>query len=321
MKVGFYAAIFLLIGLTGSGEGKTRGAGPGLGLGAAVEVVRAAFGSGPEDIGIETPDEGNPEGPMSFALSREGDIYILDQVNCRIQVFRHGKRVKTMPLPAATVNDLEITPDNKIVVIDTLVKKSAYVLEPTGQVRQTIPLPGRLIPEASEITEVYARRGGKFAGIWVALEGRLVLIATLSGEPVPERVSVPGQLSLDGQRLWRAEVIGEATAVIYRSRAGSLSQWEPEWTVPFDQAIIHILGLWEDDRGRVYLGTFLGKKGNFSNVMVIFNPEGQELQWLRLWVQEMPHEIRRSLRVGPDGAIYQLGVDRRGVVVRQYRGS
>jgi hypothetical protein len=155
----------------------------------------------------------------------------------------------------------------------------------------------------------------------VALEGRSVLIATLSGEPVPERVSVPGQLSLDGQRLWRAEVIGEATAVIYRSRAGSLSQWEPEWTVPFDQAIIHILGLWEDDRGRVYLGTFLGKKGNFSNVMVIFNPEGQELQRLRLWVQEMPHEIRRSLRVGPDGAIYQLGVDRRGVVVRQYRGS
>jgi hypothetical protein len=49
VKVGFYAAIFLLIGLTGSGEGKTPGAGPGLGLGAAVEVVRAAFGSGPED--------------------------------------------------------------------------------------------------------------------------------------------------------------------------------------------------------------------------------------------------------------------------------
>lgn len=38
----------------------------------AVEVVRARFGSGPDNIGVCTPREANPEGPMSFALGQKG---------------------------------------------------------------------------------------------------------------------------------------------------------------------------------------------------------------------------------------------------------
>jgi len=320
VRVGFSVAIFWLMCLTAPGEGKSPGAAPVLGSGGAVEVLRAPLGSGPDDVGIETPDEGNPEGPMSFALGRDGDIYILDQVNSRIQVFRHGKRVKTVPLPAATLMDLEITPDNKIVVIDTLVKKSAYVLATTGQILQTIPLSGRLIPDPGGVTGVYCQARGKFSGIWVVVEDRSVRIASRDGEPVAERVSVPGQLSRDGRRLWRAEQIGAATAVVYRSREGSLSQWEPEWTVHFDQEISHLHGLGDDDSGNIYLAGFLESGGNFSNIMVILNPAGRELKRIRLAVQEMPHEIHRSLRVAPDGAIYQMGVEERGVVVRRYQG-
>lgn len=38
------------------------------------EVVRAKFGSGPDNIGICTPGEANPEGPMSFALGQKKEI-------------------------------------------------------------------------------------------------------------------------------------------------------------------------------------------------------------------------------------------------------
>lgn len=54
----------------------------------AVDVVRARCGSGPEELGITTPQEANPEGPMSFAPGSKGEIYVLAQINLRIQVFR-----------------------------------------------------------------------------------------------------------------------------------------------------------------------------------------------------------------------------------------
>lgn len=54
----------------------------------STDIVNVKFGSDPDDIGIITPKEANPEGPMSFALGDKGEIYILDQVNSRIQCFR-----------------------------------------------------------------------------------------------------------------------------------------------------------------------------------------------------------------------------------------
>jgi hypothetical protein len=54
-----------------------------------VQVVRAACGSGPDDVLNIVPHEAMPEGPMSFALGNNGEIYILDQLNLRIQVFRN----------------------------------------------------------------------------------------------------------------------------------------------------------------------------------------------------------------------------------------
>ena len=41
------------------------------------EVLKVKIGSGSDNIGVTTPQEANPEGPMSFTPSKDGKIYIL----------------------------------------------------------------------------------------------------------------------------------------------------------------------------------------------------------------------------------------------------
>src|SRR5262245_17347214 len=48
------------------------------------KVFGSKWGTGPEELGHERPDEGNAWGPMSLATDRKGRVYVLDSVNGRI---------------------------------------------------------------------------------------------------------------------------------------------------------------------------------------------------------------------------------------------
>lgn len=284
------------------------------------DVVRAKFGSGPDDIGILTPQEANPEGPMSFAIGEDGDIYILDQVNSRIQCFKKGKRLKTISIPSNTFMDIALTQDGKIALLDNLVKKSVYILDSEGKTLNIIPLEGRLIPYAPEVTEIMYVKKGEFSGIWAIVGDRSVRIAMPDGTTDTNRISVPGTFSWDGRRLFKVEKLGDATAVIYRSEQDSLSKWEPEITVSFNMYIVHLLGIWDDSSGRIYLGATLEDRNNkHFNTIAILTHEGKELRRVNLFVQKMPHEIYRSVRVSHEGYIFQMGLDRKGVFVKRYK--
>ncbi|MDR7427002.1 MAG: hypothetical protein QN175_11435 [Armatimonadota bacterium] len=282
-----------------------------------VEVVRARFGAGPDALGVITPREGNPEGPMSFDLGRNGEIFVLDQVNSRVQVFRAGERRRTIRIPGQTFVDVAIASANRIVLLDNLVKKAVYVLTSEGRVLNIVPLEGRSISYAPAVEGVYSREDGKWAGVWVEVEERSVRIAAPHGAPMVNRISVPGRFNLDGRRLMRAGKIGDTTAVVYLSKEDSLAQWS-EYTVSFPMFIAHLLGLWDDRKGRIYLGAFLEEGSAASNVVVILGPQGRELGRVRLFVQRMPHEVYRSVRVSPEGKIFQMALGARGVFVKVF---
>lgn len=80
----------------------------------------------------------------------------------------------------------------------------------------------------------------------------------------------------------------------------------------------HLIGLGNDRHGRIYLGAFLVEEPKASNIVVILTPEGKEIGRVKLFVQKMPHEIHRSLRISPDGCIFQMALDKGGVFVRRY---
>lgn len=291
-----------------------------------MEILRARFGSGSDEIGITSSSECEPiaEGPTSFALSKDEEIYILDQVNSRIQVFKGGRRINSIPLKKdLRFKDIALTPDNKIVLLESFFKngyekRSIHILDSNGKTINVIPLEdGRLIPNSLEVIEILIVREGKFTGIWVVLENRSVRIASLDGKSV-KRISVPGKLSLNGKRVLQAEKIGDITAVIYRSKEDSLSKWEPEYIVHFEMAIAYLLGIWDDQKERIYLGVSLEDQSKSYNTIVVFSPEGKELGYLNLFIQSMPHEIWQSIRVSSEGNIFQMALDEKGVFVRKY---
>lgn len=104
------------------------------------EVLRVRIGSGPGELGVVTPEEANPEGPMSFAVGSGGEIYVLDQTNSRIQVFKEGQLLLTIPIPGSVFIDIELLPGGLIALLDNVVDKIIIILDQTGRVVRKISL-------------------------------------------------------------------------------------------------------------------------------------------------------------------------------------
>jgi len=279
-------------------------------------VARAAYGSGPNQIGITNPDEANPEGPMSFALGADGRIYILDQVNARIQVFHGGVCTETIPIPGRTFVDIDRTPDGKLVLMDNLVKKAVYVLGGKGETVRILPLAGKGIADPAAVTGIECRDDARWSGIWAQVDEGWLRLAALDGTPDAGRPAIPGRPSLDGKRFMKAEMGGETIVLIRCSREDP-----PGWDrvrLAFDMPVAHLLGLWDDRSGRIYLGAFLVREPDAANVVALLDPAGKELGRLALAAAPMPHEVYRSVRVSPEGRVYQMVLEERGVVVRVY---
>jgi hypothetical protein len=291
----------------------------GNGCGSGTELVRVGIGGSHGQVGISTAREANPEGPMSFDLGEKGEIYVLDQVNNRIQVFLHNSLVQRIPIPGDGVfMDLAVLPGGKVALLDNLVKKALYVLDSGGRVLGVLPLSGRGIPLAEEVVGIYAQLQGKWGGIWADLGDRSVRLAGLDGSPDLQRVSVPGRFSPDGKRVLRAERLGDKTVAVYRSEEEKFSQWR-EHVLSLEGFVESIWELREDSAGRIFLALgLLDEKDSPVNAVVVVDPGGKPLGRVDLCVTDMPHEIHRSIRISPQGEIFQMGLDKGGFFLKRF---
>ncbi|MGB4293053.1 MAG: hypothetical protein WBJ37_09245 [Bacteroidales bacterium] len=330
MKTQFLPAVFTIIlivflidYISGQSAGQ-QAAGKKFINARVTEVVRAKIGNGQENIGAISPPEAEAIGPMSFTVSDEGEIYILDQLNSRIQVYRDGKRTETIKIPVKSegIMDIELLSGAKIALLDNTVEKSLFIIDSQGKLINTIPLEGQLIAYAPEATEINVVREGKFTGVWVRVNGHSVKLADADGKTAM-RVSVPGKLTFNSERLLDAKILGDITISLMRSEKGSLSMWEPELTVEFDMFVIHFGGPWDDRSGNIYLSAFMEDsdeqgKSTYSNVMVVFSTAMKETGRIKLAVQKAPYEIFHPVKVSSDGKIYQMIAEKQEIVVLKY---
>jgi hypothetical protein len=129
-------------------------------------VINGEWGSGSEEFGFFKHDDIMPNGPSSFAIDKEGNFYINDCVNNRIQIFNSsGKFIRTVSL------DKILPKPNKGTYGDVAVSGEAIFLSAANKV-YSFDIEGNLIDKV----DVYE------AGKIIAGEDNSVYVHLITGE-------------------------------------------------------------------------------------------------------------------------------------------
>lgn len=287
-------------------------------------VVSAAWGDGPGQLGVVRTGEQNPEGPMALDVGPGGEVVVLDQVNSRLQVFASGQPPRAVPLPGRTFQDLALDGRGLVVLLDRVGTGAVVAVAlADGQVRWRLPLVGPLVPEAGGVTGVFAHDDGA----WVEVEHtRLVHLADLHGTAVVAPRQGKGRRSADGRNWLRAaRVDGASAEVVAEPLAGSLGGFRT--VLPFATPLRTLRGLDSDRSGRTLLLASLWREdpANPDRVLderlqaVLLGPGGAEVARLDLAPATGPEEQFRTVRLGPDGAVYHLRCGPDGATVVQVK--
>ena len=287
-------------------------------------VTFAPWGSGPSELGHTLPSEGNPEAPMSLAVDDAGSVYVLDQVNERVQVFgAGGSLLRSIPIGSTTVQDLAIDEAGAgVVLLDRLRDQAVRFVDLAGVERKRVAVVGQGVSEGGAITALFAMRDG----VWVEVEHRkLVRIATPSGDPDPVRPSLDGRPTGAGAPLLRAtrDPSGAAdVSAIATTRAGGFFT-----RVAFREPVLQLLALGDDARGGALVGAQLLREDPYppygiaaEGVTVVdLSSTGAELGRFDLPAPEGPEETFRTIAIAPSGDVFHLHVGRLGATIRRAR--
>lgn len=216
-------------------------------------LVRATWGSGPDQLGHNRPQEANPEAPMSSIVGPDGTIHVLDQVNRRIQRFsRDGRYLGSTPIGLLGAQDIALTRDGSYVVMDRLADRTIAIVGPDGAERGRLPITGENVERTGNVTGVFVDGNN----VLVEREhGPLVRVGDSSGGDTSNREEVPGRPTRDG-RLWvTTAIVSASEGRMYLNAVARPSRehvYTREYRVPLELRTIVMLD--SDANGVVYLG-------------------------------------------------------------------
>lgn len=271
-------------------------------------IVEVKKGSGPDDIGMISGYESSPIYPKSFSVGKNGEIYILDQVNKRVQVFKNGKRDKTIPIPFDSFEDIAIISCGKIGLIDIEVKESVYIIDFKGKLLNKISIIDIPHDIYSSFIGLQIVEFGEYKGLWINSGGDTYKIVNLDGSKA-EKIALPGKILYDGNRIF--DEIIDYKVFLYTFKVGTDSKY---YQIRFVMDIGNfnlpeIIG--KDEKGFIYLLWIEEKKGNkridFDNYILIIDPE-TDLIIGKFEIIFDPN-IKNSLKVTRDGCVYSFFFD------------
>jgi hypothetical protein len=294
-------------------------------------VFKTAWGSGETELNHLIPQEASPEGPMSFVIDSSGNIFVLDQINKRVQVYdKTGKHIKTIPIPAVTFTDIAIGASGNLFLLDQYVYEMVVLIDDKGNILKKINLIGKFITETGSISEIYSREDG----LWVTNGNSMVWLCDASGEPYKDRQIAPGRFSQDDKSLLKTKVIGEITATVSRNKLTKSStgtyniSGKDTYTIYFDIPILFIRMVDTDKNGNIYLVVELWEKSidegppysieNSHEIVVVLDSNGREKKRIYMPVTSEAEDVNRSHHVTPDGSIYQLVIEEEGATMWRY---
>ncbi len=292
---------------------------------ARTTVLVATWGDGPDQLGRRVGNESNPEAPMALSVAPDGEVIVVDQANRRLQRFRDGRRIASVALASAGVQDLAQLPQGRVAVLDRLADATVRVHDSSGAVTSTISVLGGPIAEGASATGVFADEHG----VYIEREhGALIRIAGPDGQANEGRDTLWGRPSRDGTLTLRAAIFDRRAGdvdVSAHERASDAASFVRR--VRFGGPILHVMMLDSDARGSIYVAVDVGRESELApyaitdehGEVVRLAHDGAITGSLRIAPAHGAVETFRSVTVGDDGAIYQLIVRDDGVEVVQWR--
>ncbi len=261
--------------------------------------LRATWGSSPGELGHVRPQEGNAEGPMSFALAGD-DLVVVDQVNGRLVRYGPDGKVKGTTPIAATVQDVAVAKDGKMLLLDRLGEKAITLTDASGRAIGRLPLDKERVGETGNITGVFA--DGK--DVWVEKEhGILVRVGSVDGEPAEGHDELAGRPSKDGTLLLTATIASKAggrVAVNAVDRNTAALRFARALTFP--RPLEGLVLLDTDDKGTIYVGAAGGGAGR-ATVACLDGADGHALGFVTVPHSTSVDESFRDFTVAGDGTI------------------
>ncbi len=285
-------------------------------------LVFAPWGPGDRQAGKMDADESAPVGPMSFAVSPWGGIYLLDQVNMRVLVFTsHGEPVGQVPVYSDTYQDIEVSAGGQIVLLDRLVGRCLTVLDAGGTPVSQIGIEGGAIPEGGGVTAMFLRHDG----VWLEYE-HSYLVRLLDGSLAPAAQQVfPGRFAPASPRAIRAQRAGPTSAQI-ETFDGSTGGIAGTAVMGWGSLLYRIVWIEPDRHGNIFMMFHLLEELDPVTVAreeVAAFVATEDLQTITP-LFSTPDTIRqweqfREFRVLPDGSVIQMAFMDDGVRLLQWK--
>lgn len=290
----------------------------------ANEVAHFGWGSGEGQLGRNRPDEANPEAPMSLTVDAAGNTWILDQVNDRlVKLDRAGKTVATVKLSQQAAQDVTVTPDGKVLVLDRLVDRSVAVLGPDGKPLGELPLGGKGMDDTGGATGVFSQGDS----IYVEREhGDSIRVGSTNGENDAERLEVPGRPAQDGRTYLTAGIVDSPRGLVMVTAIEAPSK-QHRFTrqLVMGVPVLALNALDTDRSGVIYLGTLVEQAGStpeapkFGITLLCLDPlDGRVIGQAQWAANTGAEETFRELAVQPEGGVLFLERTEQGSRVVRY---
>ncbi len=283
--------------------------------GADEPVVGATWGSGRGDAGRSA--EGEPRGPLSFAVDDRKRVWLLDQENGRLTCYDHGAPSLEVTLPDVACEDL-VTDRDRICVLSQGEPRRVHVFDDSGELVCSIAIPPDLPPvlrlstdRARILVECPDERGRALYDIGSLARPE----ETSQRRPGPIFRSAP----LPTGRRVRARIEAQSTVV-----ADVEDDLGPALRVRTDEEgdIRAILDVSGDRHGSLYLTTVSGEDDHEHSTAFLtvrrFDERGVLAAWARCAYTPLTDAVRRVV-VTASGEVYRMDSDPAGVRVVRWR--
>ncbi len=294
-------------------------------------VFKTSWGAGPDRLGRRRENVYSYSVPQGFTLDDSGNIFILDQINKRIQVFDNdGRYLKAIPLPNSQFYDIDTGQSGNLFLLskglDPVTLKgtgSVILIDESGKELKRIGLIGKGIQNINAANSIYRSRDG----LWTDIYSDLVRICDAFGNEEDDRLILKkaGKITSDEKYLFRV-MEWQGKTITFGRRLRNESDIK-KYSVDFMDPMFGAAVLDTDNNGSMYMvATRLVEENgppygveDYHQILVVMDGDGGEKRRIYMPVSTWGLDNHRPYRVTRDGIIYRLVFDDTGAVMWRYK--